>query len=225
MSIEAMLWAFKQSLDRSAEKLVLLELSNHAGTDNTAWPSLVRICNQTGLNRKTVISALDGLEEKQLIRDTGERKGASLQIKVYRLSLRGLNETVPETVSSSETVPFLPETVPFLPSDSTENGTRNLLLNLKESIKHNTLAQQSFATFWDAYPKHPRKQAKSKCFDMWKRRGCEHKLDLILKHLEFSKGEWLKEGNKYVPMTSSYINAEGWDGWEHEEEKSQWVNS
>jgi hypothetical protein len=136
MSIEAMLWAFKQSLDRSAEKLVLLELSNHAGTDNTAWPSLVRLCEKTNLNRKTVISALDGLEGKQLISDTGERKGISSQIKVYRLNLSqsSLNGTVPETEPYQKTVPYLPETVPFFPVDSTENGTRNLLLNHKESI-------------------------------------------------------------------------------------------
>ena len=150
MSIEAMLWAFKQSPDRSAEKLVLLELSNHAGTDNTAWPSLARICSQTNLNRKTVISSLDGLEEKGLIVDTRERKGVSLQIKVYKLRLdHTLNETVPETVQSQERVPFLPETVPFLPGDSTENGTRNLLLNHKNYI--NTKGTRFDGTLNDVY--------------------------------------------------------------------------
>lgn len=136
MSIEAMLWAFNQNPERSAEKLVLLELSNHAGTDNTAWPSLARLCEKTNLNRKTVISALDSLEGKQMISDTGERKGISSQIKVYRLNLSqaSLNGTVPETEPYQKTVPNLPETVPFLRGDSTENGTRNLLLNHKESI-------------------------------------------------------------------------------------------
>lgn len=134
MSIEAMLWAFKQNPERSAAKLVLLELSNHAGTDNTAWPSLARICSQTNLDRKTVISALDSLEDKGLIADTRERKGSSSQIKVYKLNLqRTLNERVPETEQSQETVPVIPETVPIFPRDSTKNGTRNLLLNHKES--------------------------------------------------------------------------------------------
>ena len=119
MSIEAMLWAFKQNPERSAAKLVLLELSNHAGTDNTAWPSLARICAQTNLDRKTVISALDSLEDKGLISDTGDRKGSSSQIKVYKLNLqRTLNERVPETEQSQETVPVLPKTVPIFPADS-----------------------------------------------------------------------------------------------------------
>lgn len=225
-----MLWAFKQNPDRSAEKLVLLELSNHAGTDNTAWPSLARICERTGLNRKTVISALDSLESKGYLSDTRERKGGTQQIKVYKLSLPGLNDTVPKTESYSERVPFFPETVPFFPDKSTENGTRNLLLNHKESIKEKNIKKENdsalpegFAVFWDAYPKHPRKQSKGKCLEIWKRKKYEQHTQEIIRHLEFCKSEWKKDDNKYVPMPSSYLNKQGWDGWEPVEERSEWV--
>lgn len=84
-------------------------------------------------------------------------------------------------------------------------------------------AHQGFAVFWDAYPKHPRKQAKGKCLEIWKRKRYEKHLEEILAHLEFSKSEWLKEDNKYVPMPSSYLNKQGWDGWEPVSVNSEWV--
>lgn len=216
MSIDALRWSFDCKLDKSSEKLVLIALSNYASQDGNAWPSITTINRITGLNRKTIISALDSLEEKTFIKDVSTKTGL---VKVYQLNL--------EQTDISEPVPFLPEPVPFLPLGSTENGTHNLYINQKEPIYKPTSTKNSipegFVRFWEAYPKCPRKGGKGKCIEIWKRKRYEPDTDKIIAHLEFVAKEWAKQNNEYAPAPSSYLNLQGWDGWEPIIE-NRWVN-
>ncbi|HXC40827.1 MAG TPA: helix-turn-helix domain-containing protein, partial [Burkholderiales bacterium] len=59
---------------------------DNAGVEGKAWPSLVGLEQKTCLDRKTIVKALDWLEEIGLLLDTAERKGATKQVKVYRLN-------------------------------------------------------------------------------------------------------------------------------------------
>lgn len=55
----------------SAQKLVLLELADRVRDDrgnSLAWPSLPTLARRTGLNRRTVIRALEALERAGLVR-------------------------------------------------------------------------------------------------------------------------------------------------------------
>lgn len=55
----------------SAQKLVLLELADRVRDDRgdgLAWPSLTTLARRTGLNRRTVIRALEALERAGLVR-------------------------------------------------------------------------------------------------------------------------------------------------------------
>lgn len=86
MSFDALAWAAKCRIPRSADKLVLLGLAECANRQtDVAFPSIEALIEFSSLNRKTVITALGRLEEAQLIEDTGERCGRTKQIKVYRL--------------------------------------------------------------------------------------------------------------------------------------------
>lgn len=99
MSFDALAWAAKAKGLRPAEKLVLLGLAECADRASAeAFPSLASLIEFSGLNRKTVIAALDALCARGLISDTGECVGRTKQIKVYRLHL----ETVPETERSQK---------------------------------------------------------------------------------------------------------------------------
>ncbi|GAA5442625.1 hypothetical protein Misp06_00799 [Microbulbifer sp. NBRC 101763] len=67
MSAEATFWAWQQSV-KSTHKLVLLSLANcHNEANSQCNPSIAYISKSTGLNRKTVISAMEQLEESSLI--------------------------------------------------------------------------------------------------------------------------------------------------------------
>ncbi len=86
MSFDALRWAAQQKL-RPSQKLVLWSLADALNRNcTTAWPSVDAICAFTGLNKKTVIKALDELEEMRLISEAG-RTGRTRQVKRYRLHL------------------------------------------------------------------------------------------------------------------------------------------
>lgn len=132
MSIEAMQWAFQQEIKPASMKFVLVSLGDNAQHDGMAWPSLAALCQKTGLDRKTVISALDRLEAAGYLSDSGKRTGNTGQVKVYRFNfdrVKGTeNGTVPETEqfrNSHQRVPKTTGNSTVFPHKSTENGTRN----------------------------------------------------------------------------------------------------
>ena len=161
MSLDATNWAWrirqkqkKGGSLKGLKKLVLLSLADRAGEDHCAYPSMSRLVEDTEMDRKTVLKIIDELIEDGLILDTGERKGRTKQVKVYRLiGVNGREETVPTTVhfdtenedlksTNNGTVPTLEqsqqfhERVPTFRGKSPNVGTRNLLKNLSEESKN-----------------------------------------------------------------------------------------
>lgn len=152
MSFSAIDWAFKQKPARSTEKWVLTALANRAEKNtDLVWPSHKAICDDTLLNRKTVISCLQSLVDQNLIIDTGKRKGNTGHIKVYQLNVKAVpktgqledakkDENMPKTGALNDTENGIVEqsqkrnspkngTVPILPPNSPKSGT------LKQSQK------------------------------------------------------------------------------------------
>lgn len=99
MSFDALAWAAKAKGLRPAEKLVLIGLAECAHRQtNECFPSLAALVEFSGLDRKTVVSALSRLVDLRLIEPTGERAGRTRQIVVYRLAL----ETIPKVERSQK---------------------------------------------------------------------------------------------------------------------------
>lgn len=108
MSVQAITWAYKQEIRPSSVKFLLVTLANIANEQGEAYPSLAHLVQATCQDRKTVIAGLDRLEKAGLIADSGDRRGASKQVKVYQLSInRETKSTENGTLSDAETVPFL----------------------------------------------------------------------------------------------------------------------
>ena len=99
-------------------------MANRANASGELWSSVAQICEDTLLNRKTVLAALKDLCSQKLIADTGERKGSTGQIKVYKLIL---DESVknPKTalLNSPKTEQSQKRNSPKTDTNSTENGT------------------------------------------------------------------------------------------------------
>jgi hypothetical protein len=104
MSWETQSWAAKQRPGSASAKLVLLGLASCADANHCAFPSIQWLCDFSDLNRKTVIAALQRLEDGMfpLIADTGERRGRTGQVKVYRLAAAAAGAS---SDPASETVP------------------------------------------------------------------------------------------------------------------------
>lgn len=93
------------------------------------------------------------------------------------------------------------------------NVTRNVTSNAREEKRREDikLSSESFESFWSAWPKSTRKQGKSNCLAIWKKRGCESVAAEIIAHVEAMKSseEW-RTG--FDPMPSTYLNQRRWDG-------------
>ena len=76
------------------------------------------------------------------------------------------------------------------------------------------LFKSGFDRFWDAWPKSPRKGAKSECRKKWDKFLCEHCADQIIKHVEWMKttDQWRQANGAYIPAPLVYLNQQRWDG-------------
>ena len=76
------------------------------------------------------------------------------------------------------------------------------------------LFENGFDKFWAAWPKNPRKGAKSECKKKWDKLKCEADIEQIIKHLEWMKttDQWRQGNGAYIPAPLVYINQMRWDG-------------
>lgn len=95
MSNEAINWAFAQDVPKSSAKFVLVAMANLAGDDMTCWPSYKHLTGATAQDVKTVQAGLRRLRDGGFISDTGERKGSTGQVIVYRLNPPEFGGVVP----------------------------------------------------------------------------------------------------------------------------------
>lgn len=120
-------WAWSQPLP-ATRLLVLLNLVERANDAAQCYPSVARIGQDTGLNRKTVIGALADLEAAGLIQKS-RQAGTSTR---YVLNLQSQAAPVPKTVPVPETAP-VPKTGRGSPETGSgthpDFGTQNPPLN------------------------------------------------------------------------------------------------
>jgi hypothetical protein len=87
MSRDALKWAGVQAVGRSTAKLVLLGLAKCANNDGLAWPGVDYLADFSGVLARTVRKELRHLRAGGWIEDSGERRGKTRQIKVWRLRI------------------------------------------------------------------------------------------------------------------------------------------
>lgn len=161
MSLDATVWAWKKKFTQAKggsspalKKLVLLSMADRADEQHCCYPSSARLADDCQINKKTLFKILDELISEGLIFDTGERKGKTKQVIVYRLiGVQGRENTVPtleqlgaegldtqgedsQTVPTLEQYQHFQQTVPTFPVNSTNVGTRNLSSNLSDESKN-----------------------------------------------------------------------------------------
>lgn len=140
MSLEAMQWAFRQTVGRSSDKLILLSLADISGNEHLAWPSHQRLERDTELNRKTIKDSLKRLMESGFIRDTGERRGATRKVVVYQLSVgRDVNKTENGPIKQAQNRAYSEEVMgPKTDGNGPKNGHKWAQKRAPEPIKEPT---------------------------------------------------------------------------------------
>lgn len=148
MSMNAMVWALGQPIDKSSLKFVLVALANYAGPNGECYPSIPRLSFDTGQDDRTVRRNLRELAKQNYIIDTGRRVGRTKQIPVFILSSyadflslnhpqKGSLSNPPKNGSLSRPNPpiFASEPSHFCTSNPPQNGRENLLLNQKTNTE------------------------------------------------------------------------------------------
>lgn len=71
-------------------------------------------------------------------------------------------------------------------------------------------ADADFEEFWKVWPSSPRKVAKAKCLEIWKRRKLSEVADKIVAHVSVLKtsAQWLQG---YDPAPTTYLNQSRWE--------------
>jgi 5-methylcytosine-specific restriction endonuclease McrA len=70
-----------------------------------------------------------------------------------------------------------------------------------------------FSRFWESWPKHPRKEAQGRCWEIWRKGGLDAHVEIIVAHVEAMKhGAWMKDGGAYIPAPKVYLNDRRWEG-------------
>lgn len=120
MSIAAIAWVFSQKIKPSWLKFLLVALADNANDSGEAWPSQAGLIKKTDLDLKTIKKGLRELQRRRLIEDTGERRGETKSVKVYRLlgDIRKLDRA--RTKSAHGPSPSVPEASPSVPIEPSE---------------------------------------------------------------------------------------------------------
>lgn len=155
MSNEAITWALAQPVKHSSAKFVLFVMANRADSDLICWPSTADIAEQTAQDRKTVQENIRRLREWGYIEDTGERKGTTKQVIVYRLKTPEngavkqaqkreslVNETGPKFPTNRPEIPYKEAQISPLTGPKTGHGTQK---NPKETTGKPKEREQAIA--------------------------------------------------------------------------------
>lgn len=98
--------------------------------------------------------------------------------------------------------------------EQTQEKANSLTNKPNNSI--NNIYVDSFEMFWKTYP---RKDNKKKSLACWLK--IKPNIDDVLRSLAWQKPMWLKDGNQFCPMPSTYINGERWNDEQVQAQKAE----
>jgi hypothetical protein len=85
INFRALQWAYEQTDLGVTAKAVLMTFAMHADERGYSWPGVDHIASTWGMDRKTVRRGIAALIGKRTLFRTKAHRGATGQVKVYRL--------------------------------------------------------------------------------------------------------------------------------------------
>jgi hypothetical protein len=103
----------------ASERMTLVAYAAHADDDGRTYPSHALLRRETSLNRKTLSAAVATMLRRGWLVDTGERKGVTQRVRVYRMNVPESGRVQSRQSSRHE------EMSPKIASEQARNGTEN----------------------------------------------------------------------------------------------------
>ena len=119
MSLRALTHILESDIRPSTRKFVAVVMANFANDEGCCYPSIETLCRLTACDRKTVMKSISELVKLGVIKDTGQRKGVTGRVRVFRLrEFTSLNS--PNLMTNHESA-----IVPYTDNQSCRIGTIN----------------------------------------------------------------------------------------------------
>lgn len=148
-------------------------------------------------NRKTVMSYLSWLENREMIHTKNNNVTTLITIKNY-VGYQG--ERTPERTPEGHQNGQQKDT-----KTDTDKNDKN------ENNENNEALAERFIQFWKAYPK---KLSKGQAEKVWNRiKPSEQLLATMIARIEQAKTseQWRKEKGQFIPHPATWLNAKGWE--------------
>jgi hypothetical protein len=224
MSLQALVWAFDLDLRPATTKFVLVALADYASDENLCFPSVQTLCDKTCLDRKTVLRALERLEELLLIRDTQKRCGSTKQVKIYVINPNSpKNGTVSGGQKDTKGPVFPIEQSRFSVEESQKRDTEPLINRTEGTLSTPAIAgggrkgserKEKEERANSIYQLYPRKQARAQAIKAIMRALAKVPFEeLRAKTLAFAEawGSAPRDELQYCPYPATWYNAESYN--------------
>lgn len=194
--------AIRSSKLESTTKLVCYTIWSHMASDGTGcFPSYALIAEESGLSRRSVIEHVQKAASAGFLQvDSRQRDNGSATSNLYRPTMPGSEPAAlgGERGSLGGGEPAAP-----LLTDHLSNNPTNTPQPPKGAE-----AVEGFDEFWSAYPN---KVGKPKALLAWKAKKPD--LQTVLSALKRWKAseQWMKDGGRFVPHPTTWLNREGWN--------------
>ena len=213
MSVEAITWALKEAVTPSSMKFVLVVLANCANTDTCeAYPSAAYLADATGQDRKTIQTNIKRLIELGYIIDTGDRRGRTGQVIVYRLNC-------PWCKPPEQTQKRAPLKRPEIPVKearfSPQRGPKTGYGTQRKLKEPNTPqppdgGERGFDAIATGYPKKVDMGKARKCWEtIAPSANLERDIESAISAWAKSE-EWGRDNGRWIPKFSNWLRHERW---------------
>lgn len=197
MSFQAMGWATALKLP-TRDKFVLIMMANYADENGKCWPSMNRLCDDTGMGKDSIIRAIKALEENGIL--SVERRmveGVNLP-NIYHLQLQGVvADSDQGVVAQSE-------------GGSRSERVKPVIEPIKESIssskpgKRWQIDDEDFLAFWTAYPRKTAKESARRAWVAATKRVPASEIMHGLARYTFSTDP------QFIPHPATWLNQHRW---------------
>ena len=222
MSIKISTQVWQHYHGGGSELLCLLALADWSNDDGYCYPSIGSIAKKVRLKERQAKRVVHQLIKGGFVRVVGnEFGGPPGSSRKYRLIMGALTGVAHDTPTSETGVAgdtgVLDDTGVMQDLDGCRprhkrGVAHDTLTAIEPSLTVSTNRALRFDEFWTTYPTTKRKGSKTKCFEIWKRKGYDAMADQIMGYLRSRLDDYAKDSGQYCPMTTTFLNAQGWDG-------------
>jgi DNA-binding transcriptional ArsR family regulator len=211
MSVQAITGALAMTGIGASEKFLLVVLANYADADFSCWPSVKRLCADTGMGERTVQRSLKALEAAGLVRrDERRRPDGSRTSDRLTLVFEGGANLTPPPANLAPAPRKFDTTPPQIchPPPANLAPLTTFEPSVEPSVEPSGKNARAFERFWRAYPSKVGKRAAEVAFAKASQRAPP---DQIIAGVQTALAECDQWRRGFIPNPTTWLNQDRWN--------------